>query len=112
MPFLDKIQLWADERPHDTAVVVGSNRLTWAGLRDAAADLPGQSTNTTVLAEPNSGRFIERYVAAVAGERRCAVLDPQWPAPMIEDVTARIWSLPFLPPARRNWRTATLPAPS
>jgi long-chain acyl-CoA synthetase len=93
MPFLDKIQLWADERPHDTAVVVGSNRLTWAGLRDAAADLPGQSTNTTVLAEPNSGRFIERYVAAVAGERRCAVLDPQWPAPMIEDVTARILEL-------------------
>ncbi|SDW54675.1 Acyl-CoA synthetase (AMP-forming)/AMP-acid ligase II [Arthrobacter sp. cf158] len=90
MPFLDKIQLWADERPHDTAVVVGSSRLTWAGLRDAAAALPGQSTNTTVLAEPNSSQFIERYAAAVAGERRCAVLDPQWPAPMIEDVTARI----------------------
>jgi long-chain acyl-CoA synthetase len=90
MPFLDKLQHWADERPHDTAVVVGSNRLTWVELRDAAAALLGDATATTVLAEPNSVRFVERYAAAVAGERRCAVLDPEWPAPMIEDVTSRI----------------------
>ncbi|WP_458109425.1 AMP-binding protein [Arthrobacter sp. R3-55] len=90
MPFLDKLQHWADERPHDTAVVVGSNRLTWVELRDAAAALLGDATPTTVLAEPNSVRFVERYAAAVAGERRCAVLDPEWPAPMIEDVTSRI----------------------
>ncbi|NQD87308.1 AMP-binding protein [Paenarthrobacter sp. CM16] len=90
MPFLDKLQHWADERPHDTAVVVGSNRLTWVELRDAAAALLGDANPTTVLAEPNSVRFVERYAAAVAGERRCAVLDPEWPAPMIEDVTSRI----------------------
>ncbi len=90
MPFLDKLQLWADERPHDTAVVVGSSRLTWAGLRDAAATLIGDAADITVLAEPNSSRFVERYVAAVAGDRRCAVLDPEWPAPMINEVASRI----------------------
>ncbi|MGR0159827.1 class I adenylate-forming enzyme family protein [Paenarthrobacter nitroguajacolicus] len=90
MPFLDKLQLWAEERPHDTAVVVGSSRLTWAGLRDAAAGLLGDATATTVLAEPNSVGFVERYTAAVAGERRCAVLDPEWPVPMIEDVSSRV----------------------
>ncbi|MFF2840954.1 class I adenylate-forming enzyme family protein [Paenarthrobacter sp. NPDC057981] len=90
MPFLDKLHLWADERPHDTAVVVGSSRITWAGLRDAATQLLGATGTTTVLAEPNSVHFVERYAAAVAGERRCAVLDPHWPAPMIEEVASRI----------------------
>ena len=90
MPFLDKLQLWADERPHDTAVVVGRNRLSWSELRDAATGLLSHAPATTVLAEPNSAAFVSRYVAAVAGERRCAVLDPQWPTPMIEEVTKRI----------------------
>ncbi|TVU66348.1 long-chain fatty acid--CoA ligase [Paenarthrobacter nitroguajacolicus] len=90
MPFLDKLQLWADERPHDTAVVVGSSRITWVELRDAAAALLGTAGATTVLAEPNSVRFVAHYAAAVAGERRCAVLDPQWPAAMIEDVASRL----------------------
>ncbi|MFJ4265340.1 class I adenylate-forming enzyme family protein [Paenarthrobacter nicotinovorans] len=90
MPFLDKLNLWADERPHDTAVVVGTSRITWAGLRDAATQLLSATGATTVLAEPNSLRFVERYAAAVAGERRCAVLDPHWPAPMIEEVASRI----------------------
>ncbi|MEV7662396.1 AMP-binding protein [Paenarthrobacter sp. NPDC089316] len=90
MPFLDKLHIWADERPHDTAVVVGSSRITWAGLRDAAAGLVRASGPTTVLAEPNSVGFVERYAAAVAGERRCAVLDPLWPGPMIEEVASRI----------------------
>ncbi|MDR6987312.1 acyl-CoA synthetase (AMP-forming)/AMP-acid ligase II [Paenarthrobacter nitroguajacolicus] len=90
MPFLDKLQLWADERPHDTAVVVGTSRLTWAGLRDAATMLLQNTADITVLAEPNSARFVERYVAAVAGDRRCAVLDPEWPLPLIQEVAARI----------------------
>ncbi|XAS70294.1 AMP-binding protein [Micrococcaceae bacterium Sec5.1] len=90
MPFLDKIELWADERPHDTAVVVGRSRLNWAELRDAAASLLGHATATTVLAEPNSTDFVAKFTAAVAGERRCAVLDPQWPAAMVEEVTSRI----------------------
>ncbi len=90
MPFLDKLQLWADERPDDTAVVVGGKRLNWAGLRDAATLRLGETGATTVLAEPNSLDFVAAYTAAVAGERRCAVLDPLWPQPMIDEVAQRI----------------------
>ncbi|MEV7604283.1 AMP-binding protein [Paenarthrobacter sp. NPDC089322] len=90
MPFLDKLQLWADEYPHDTAVVVGSRRLNWAELRDAATGHLSAAAATTVLAEPNSVGFVGKYAAAVAGERRCAVLDPQWPQAMIDEVSSRI----------------------
>ncbi|MFE4198794.1 class I adenylate-forming enzyme family protein [Paenarthrobacter sp. NPDC056912] len=90
MPFLDKIQRWADERPHDTAVVVGNSRHTWAELRDAATAMLGYGSATTVLSEPNSVGFVARYAAAVAGERRCAVLDPQWPLRMTDEVASRI----------------------
>ncbi len=90
MPFLDKLQLWADERPDDTAVVVGGKRLSWADLRDASAWRLGETAPTTVLAEPNPLDFVVAYTAAVAGERCCAVLDPLWPQAMIDEVTERI----------------------
>jgi long-chain acyl-CoA synthetase len=90
MPFLDKLQLWADERPDDTAVVVGGKRLNWADLRDAATLRLGETAATTVLAEPNSLDFVVAYAAAVAGERCCAVLDPLWPQPLIDEVAQRI----------------------
>lgn len=90
MPFLDKLQLWADERPDDTAVVVGGKRLSWADLRDAATLRLGETAATTVLAAPNSLDFVVAYAAAVAGERHCAVLDPLWPEAMIDEVAQRI----------------------
>lgn len=90
MPFLDKLQLWADERPDDAAVVVGGKRLNWADLRDAATLRLKETADTTVLAEPNSLDFVVAYAAAVAGERCCAVLDPLWPQTMIDEVAQRI----------------------
>src|SRR5438067_1270189 len=90
MPFLDRLQLWADERPDDTAVVVGEKRLTWADLRDAATLRLAETTATTILAAPNSLAFVVDYSAAVSGERRCAVLDPLWPQSMIDEVSERI----------------------
>ncbi|GAB2745043.1 AMP-binding protein [Arthrobacter bambusae] len=90
MPFLDKLQLWADERPDDTAVVVGGKRLNWADLRDAATLRLAETAATTVLVEPNSLDFVVAYTAAVAGERRCAMLDPLWPQAMIDEVAQRI----------------------
>ncbi|GAA4032367.1 AMP-binding protein [Arthrobacter methylotrophus] len=90
MPFLNKLQLWADERPDDTAVVVGGKRLSWTELRDAATVRLVETAATTILAEPNSLDFVVDYVAAVAGERCCAVLDPLWPQPMLDDVAQRI----------------------
>lgn len=90
MPFLDKIQRWAEERPHDTAVVVAGQRLRWAELRDAAAAaLPGTAA-VTVLAEANSVDFAVKFTAAVAGERQCAVLDPAWPASLHLEIVQRL----------------------
>ncbi len=90
MPFLDKIQRWADERPHDTAVVVAGRRVRWAELRDAATAAVPASAAVTVLAEANSVNFAIRFAAAVAGERQCAVLDPAWPDPLRQEIGSRL----------------------
>ena len=90
MPFLNKIQRWADHRPHETAVVVGGRRLDWAGLCDAAAGLVAGTKSVTTLREANSVDFAVRFAAAVAGNRQCAVLDPDWPAPLQEDIVRHV----------------------
>ncbi|MET3810988.1 AMP-binding protein [Arthrobacter sp. UYEF3] len=90
MPFLDRLQRWADERPDDTAVVVAGKRLGWAELRDAAAVLVPVAPAVTILAERNSTHFAAAFAAAVAGSRRCAVLDPSWPQQLLDGLTARI----------------------
>lgn len=86
MPFLDQLQRWANERPDDTAVVVGGKRLTWESLQKLAADLVPESPQVTVLTEGNSVEFVARFAAAVAGERQCAVLDPSWPEHLRSEV--------------------------
>lgn len=90
MPFLDRLQRWADDRPDDTAVVVAGAHLSWSGLRDAAAALVPVAPAITVLSEQNSTRFAVAFAAAVAGERQCAVLDPAWPQQLQDGITARI----------------------
>jgi long-chain acyl-CoA synthetase len=79
VPFLDQLQHWARLQPHATAVEVGPDRLSFAELRDAAASLvqPGMLHSSVCL--PNGTDFAVRFAAGVAGERRCAVLDPAWP---------------------------------
>ena len=90
MPFLDRLQRWADERPDGTAVVVAGQRLGWAELRDAAAALVRAAPAVTVLSERNSRHFAAAFAAAVAGERQCAVLDPAWPQHLQDGITERI----------------------
>ncbi|ABK03489.1 AMP-dependent synthetase and ligase [Arthrobacter sp. FB24] len=90
MPFLNRLQRWADDRPDDTAVVVAGRHLSWAALRDAAAARAAEIGPVTVLAEPNSVDFAVSYAAAVAGDRQCAVLDPTWPAQLKADIAARL----------------------
>lgn len=90
MPFLNRLQRWADDRPDDTAVVVGGRRLSWAGLRDAAAARVPAAQDVTVLAEANSPDFAVAFAAAVAGERQCAVLDPSWPQQLKADIARRL----------------------
>jgi long-chain acyl-CoA synthetase len=90
MPFLDRLQRWADERPDGTAVAVAGQRLSWAGLRDAAAALVPGAAAVTVLSEKNSTHFAVQFAAAVAGERQCAVLDPAWPQQLQDGIAQRI----------------------
>ncbi|MDQ0850296.1 long-chain acyl-CoA synthetase [Arthrobacter sp. B3I9] len=89
MPFLDRLQRWADERPDGTAVVVAEKRLSWAEFRDAAGLVPVVPA-VTVLPADNSLASAVGFAAAVAGERLCAVLDPSWPQQLLDTIAARI----------------------
>lgn len=92
MPFLDRIQRWATERPHGTAVAIAGRRLSWAELRGRAAALVPETKSVTTLCEANSIDFAAKFAAAVAGGRQCAVLDPAWPAQLQEDIVRRVQS--------------------
>lgn len=90
MPFLNRIQRWAAERPHDTAVVIAGRRLDWEQFRDQAAALVADTKSVTALCEPNSAGFAVKFAAAVAGGRQCAVLDPAWPPALQDDLVHRV----------------------
>ena len=90
MPFLNRIQRWAEERPHHTAVVIAGQPLAWAELRDAAAALVPGTKSVTSLCQANSVDFAVKFAAAVAGQRQCAVLDPTWPPQLQEEILARV----------------------
>lgn len=92
MPFLNKIQVWADRRPDDKAIVVGGRGFSWAQLRGAAEELVPGTPQTSVLSEPNSPEFAAIYCAGVAKGRRIAVLDPTWTPQAREDVIQRLAS--------------------
>ncbi|MDR6505600.1 AMP-binding protein [Arthrobacter oryzae] len=98
MPFLNRLQRWADDRPDDTAVVVAGRHLSWAALRDAAAARIPDAGAVSVLAEANSVDFAASFAAAVSGDRQCAVLDPSWPAQLKADIAARLDEAVAVPP--------------
>lgn len=86
MPFLDRLNHWAAERPRELAVACGDERLSWGDLRDGAAALAASGEPTGILRQANGTDFAVRWAAGVAEERVCAVLDPSWP----EDLTAQV----------------------
>lgn len=102
MPFLDRISAWAAEKPHDVAVVCGSQRLSWSELADRAGQLARSGEDVRILQEPNGVQFAARWAAGVAGRRECAVLDPLWPAELTAEVRERL---------TQRWR-ASMPAPT
>ena len=109
MPFLDRLQRWADDRPDDTAVVVAGQRLSWADLRDAAAAaVPDARRCDRAGGGATPLHFAVGFAAAVAGERQCAVLDPTWPQQLQAgnppDAAGRVGRSPALSP--RRTRTA------
>lgn len=79
MPFLDRVTRWAGERPEESAVVCGNERLSWGELRAEAAALAASGEATGILRQGNGTDFAVRWAAGVAQERVCAVLDPSWP---------------------------------
>jgi acyl-CoA synthetase (AMP-forming)/AMP-acid ligase II len=90
VPFLNKIQMWADIRPDDTAVSVGGRGFSWGELRGAAEELVPSTPETYILSEPNSAEFAALYCAGVAMGRQIAVLDPAWTPQTREEVTRRL----------------------
>lgn len=90
MPFLNRIQMWADLRPAETAIAVGGRGFTWSELRGAAEELVPSTPETYVLSEPNSAEFAALYCAGVAGSRQIAVLDPAWTQQATEEITRRL----------------------
>ncbi len=92
MPFLNRLQLWAQEQPDRTAVGVGDVRISFADLVSQATALLPETDRVTALCQPNSIELVTRFAAAVAGERRCAVLDPKWPAGQRKAVQRRLMS--------------------
>ncbi|MFJ5956448.1 class I adenylate-forming enzyme family protein [Paenarthrobacter sp. NPDC092416] len=90
MPFLNRIQRWADLRPDGTAVAVDGRGFTWAELRGAAEELVPVIPQTYVLCEPNSLEFAALYCAGIARGRQVAVLDPEWMPKAREEITRRL----------------------
>ncbi len=90
MPFLNRIQMWADLRPDDTAIAVGGRGFSWAQLRGAAEELLPSTPETYVLSEPNSPEFAALYCAGIAKGRQIALLDPAWTPQALEDASQRL----------------------
>ncbi|XAS74107.1 AMP-binding protein [Micrococcaceae bacterium Sec5.1] len=90
MPFLNRIQMWADLRPDDTAIAVGGRGFSWSELRGAAAELLPSTPDLYILSEPNTAEFAALYCAGIAGERQIAVLDPAWTPQAREEILRRL----------------------
>lgn len=100
MPFLNRVQMWADLRPADTAIAVGGRGFSWSELRGAAQELVPSTPDTFILSESNTPEFAALYCAGIAGERQIAVLDSSWTPQATEQIIQR------LPPPSRAAGTA------
>ncbi|TFD74799.1 class I adenylate-forming enzyme family protein [Cryobacterium fucosi] len=93
MPFLDQLNHWARHQPGATAVEVGADRLSFAGLAARATDALSVGTDGAgigVLSLPNGIDFAVALAAGIAGDRAVAVLDPGWPDAQRHAVTERL----------------------
>lgn len=90
MPFLDRLNYWAEHDPDEIAVVIGDDPLTWSALRDRAIVELGETCTPSLLIEGNSTTFPSKFAAAVAGGGLCAVLDPTWPSDQVKAMVEMI----------------------
>jgi acyl-CoA synthetase (AMP-forming)/AMP-acid ligase II len=92
LPFLNRIQRWADLRPADTAIAVGGRGFSWSELRGAAEELVPSTPDTYIMSEPNTAEFAALYCAGIAGGRQIAVLDPAWTPQATGEIKRRLSS--------------------
>ena len=93
MPFLDQLNHWARHQPGATAVEVGADRLSFAGLAARATGALPEETDRafiTAISLPNGIDFAVALTAGIAGDGAVAVLDPGWPVAQRETVTERL----------------------
>jgi hypothetical protein len=93
VPFVDRVQQWALEKPDQAAVICGKNWVSWAELATNATLHLQEPSIPTILFGQNSLDFITRFVAAVSGEGLCAVIDPSWTEDRAEAVVQRVNNL-------------------
>ncbi len=96
MPFLDQLNHWARHQPGATAIEVGADRLSFAGLAArATAALSDQTDGAgiSVISLPNGIEFALALTAGIAGDRAVAVLDAGWPDVQRDAVTERLAAL-------------------
>ncbi|RAN74348.1 hypothetical protein B5P43_29730 [Bacillus sp. SRB_336] len=106
MPFIDQLQRWARADPHRAAVVVGTERLSFAQLLAAAkahaVTQPAGGAALAIIDEPNGTLLAARFAGGVAGHGVAAVLDSSWPRELKAAITerARAWAArEYAPPA-------------
>lgn len=93
MPFLKQLNHWARHQPGATAIEVGVDRLSFAGLAARATGALSEVTDgggIRLLSLPNGLDFAVALTAGIAGDRAVAVLDPGWPVAQRDAVTERL----------------------
>lgn len=79
MPFTDKLKHWAAHTPGHTAVVVGQDSLSYAGLLAAACQRPSEVHGVSVIKDASGTSLAVQLCAAALAERTAVVLDAGWP---------------------------------
>ncbi|TFB57072.1 MULTISPECIES: AMP-binding protein [unclassified Cryobacterium] len=90
MPFLDRLQHWAQVQPDATAVAVGADRISFAELRDAAAAILPATPRISSVCLPHGTAFAVAFAAGVAEGRCSAILNPDWPEAQRRVVESRL----------------------
>ncbi|AIY00317.1 hypothetical protein ART_0718 [Arthrobacter sp. PAMC 25486] len=81
MPFIDQLQQWAAARGKHPAVIIGAQRIDFAGLLAAASAQRNTATSRVAIIDvPTSTQLATQFCAALHQHKTAMVLDAGWPA--------------------------------